>query len=951
MSSPPEPAIRRRERVRRMAAWIPTFVGGALLTLVFYSPVTTVMDSHLDPSNYASYTYFATHQFQYGPEVVPMAGPYGYVMYGAVYNGLLYWQRLIAQLACAAAFAALILWFFRQCRGSSWRWLWLGLLVLLSPVIEDLPFEWTILLAGLFLLQRGPPVPAVRWAVLISTLLAFVSLIKGTHLILSVATLTVVVGYHLWMRDPRQVARIAGSYAGAFLLFWLLAGQDPRHIPSFLQGIRALTNGYNEAMAINETRGILLRGLLAFVLLVGAYGWGFWHRRRNPAILAATLLFLGFTFVKWKHGFVRADGHSFIFHHYTAVAAIAWFLVVFALHRQPEAARTRRVAVVLMLAGVLVGVWVESLRIAALRLHWLSTRWTPDRIEVSLAQLGSPRAAKARLDERMAEQREIYVMPLTRQEVGDRPIDLFGVQHGIIPLNELNYRPRPMGGGGFNVYNPYLTALNRDFLRDAARRPDYYLLRFETIDNRLAAQDDGPALLELLHHYRPILIEREHVLMEEMEDPSPAELRFHSRRTFAFSEFVPVPRGDDDQLLVARFDIRLNARGRLRSALYKAPLMFMTLQGENIENPESRRFIPSMASSPFLFSPVVENNSDVLKLYTRRPGKALTGFFIYSHGPSFYKEELVVEFHTLPRPPEPAAPTVDELLTSARFPVFNLPPESVEAENARQMHLGSLLVQTLHAPGEIRWKLDGTEEELIFDYGLMPEASAQGTGNGVVFAVELQPPGQAAQVLFEQWLDPANHPSHRANQTARVTLPAIPPGSRLGLRTDPGPGGDSAWDWSYVTRVQIKRGYFPSERFPVFNREPIAVEPADAGPLDVPEGKVFLLHLPGTMTFELAGKEQRLHLEFGFLPGAYTGEGRTDGADFIVEWIRPGQPPRELFRRTLRPVDLSADRGTHAADVALPAVAEGDTLVVRTDPVPGGGNSWGWTYFSRLTID
>ena len=125
---------------KRTPGWLTLLVGVAL-TVFLYSPVTTVMDTQLDSSNYASYTYFAAHHFQYGPEVVPMSGPYGYVMYGSVYNGLLFWPRLIVQLLCTGIFAALILWFFHQCRDSGWRWLWLALILFLCPVLDDLPFE------------------------------------------------------------------------------------------------------------------------------------------------------------------------------------------------------------------------------------------------------------------------------------------------------------------------------------------------------------------------------------------------------------------------------------------------------------------------------------------------------------------------------------------------------------------------------------------------------------------------------------------------------------------------------------------------------------------------------------------------------------------------------------------------------------------------------------------
>ncbi len=104
-------------------------------------------------------------------------------------------------------------------------------------------------------------------------------------------------------------------------------------------------------------------------------------------------------------------------------------------------------------------------------------------------------------------------MPLTRRRCGDRPIDQFGFEHARLTLNGLNYRPRPMSGGPFNVYTPALMQLNRDFLRDPARRPEFYLTKIETIDERFLAQDDGLAFVDLLSLYEPVLMEQNHLLL------------------------------------------------------------------------------------------------------------------------------------------------------------------------------------------------------------------------------------------------------------------------------------------------------------------------------------------------------------------------------------------------------------------------------------------------------
>lgn len=939
----------RRSRFAPSRAWL--LPAGVILAAFFFSPVSAVMDTLLDSSNYSSYTYFAAHRFQYGPEVVPMSGPFGYVMYGSVYNGLLFWTRWGLQLACGAAFAAMLLWFFHRSRNSAWRWVWLALVVVFSPLMEDLQFEWMILLSGLFLLQRPPVAPPRRWILVVAAGLAFLSLIKGTHLVLSVATLGVVVVHHAAHRDWRRVALTIGGYLASFLIFWLIAGQDPLHIPSFLRGTLALTSGYNEAMSLDEAPITLAHGLAAAGLLALALAWGFWHRRNTPAMLATTLLFAGVSFVKWKHGFVRADGHIYIFHHYVTVAVVLWYLAAFAGPRGSDQPTGRRVALGLMLAGLVAGLWVEGAGQSVRRLAWLVETWHPARLKLVADQLLHPAAAKARFDRQLGEVRDIQVMSLTQQAVDRRSIDLFGIQHGIIPLNGLNYHPRPMGGGAFNAYNRYLMEANRDFIRDPARRPDFYLLRYETIDERLGTQDDGPTLIEILSHYRPTLIERGHLLLKLADEPQPAELQPLSRLTVHFGEFTQVPTVPDDQLLVARFTIAPTLLNRLRTFLYKAPLVFISIKGEGIQAPDSRRFIPGMVSNPFLFSPAIEDNSDLAYLYTRQPGKRVTGFTLFSTHPGQWQDPVTVEFFTTPRPPVPQKPDIEELLTSTRFPVFNVAPEKLTGDHLQQQHVQGLLLQTLHAPGEVIWRLDGSEEELVFDYGFMPEAVVRGSSDGARFIVELRPREGPARELFSRLVDPVHRAADRGNLHSRVALPAVRAGDRLVLRTDPGADGNNAWDWCYVTRVQLRAGYFPSKRFPVFNREPAAVEPVGAGPLLLGAAQVFILHLPGALTFNLDGSEQRLRLEFGFMPGAYTGQGRTDGGTIIVEVVHAGGAPREIFRRELRPVTVPQERGTLAADISLAGIAPGDQLLVRTAPVPGGGVAWGWTYFSRLVID
>jgi hypothetical protein len=772
-------------------------LAGLALTVYFHTPLREVLTPTLDGSNYASYAHFTARGFQYGPEVVSMAGPYGFVLYGWVYSGELFWVRTISELILNASLAALTLWFLRHHRGSWWRWGWLAAHVAFTPFIEDLPVEWALLLAGLYLLQTTPRPGVARWVLPVSALLAFLSLIKGTQLVLGLATLLVVLAGHTWLRRWRHVALLAGGYVGALLLFWSLAGQNPLHLLAYGRGMLELAGGYNEAMSLDEPARVFLRGVLVSVGLAAGLGWALWHHRHAAITVASLLLLAGHSYGQWKHGFVRADGHAYIYFHYAIVAALAASLVA---GRRPVApiGRFATSALIALLLAIL-GTACYGGESLLPDLRGTPRRvWT--RFEANCRYLRDLSEIRADFATRLAAQRRLHALPLVRRTVGQHPIDLFGFEHARLTLNGLNYRPRPMGGGSFNVYTPALMQLNRDYLRDPARRPDYYLVRVETIDERFLPQDDGLALLDLLHLYHPVLMEQNHLLMRAIPGAGPPEPRLVDRRTFQIGETIPVPASRDDELLLARFDLRPSLLGRLRSVFYKLPQIRISLRGPGVPVPDNHRLIPAMAASPFLLAPMVEDMRDFLELYTPQSQKLPRELRISTRDRTWFNKTVSVEFYAVPRPTPPAGVDVAELLRFTASGVETV--DTVDAASGQPRTVRGLLV---HPPTRLAWVLQGMERSLTFGFGLVPGAYAGGDRtDGVEFTATLLRPGEPPQRIFQRLLDPTHQPADRGHQTAAVALPAhLPTGSRIEIATGPGPHGSEAFDWAYLSELDL----------------------------------------------------------------------------------------------------------------------------------------------------
>ncbi len=915
-----------------------------VLTIVFCEPAHRVLDGDLDPSIFTSYAYFTGHGFQFGSDVVAMAGPYGFIMYGNFYGGDLYWLRFAAELAFAGIFSALLLWFFLRLPARSWvRWLWFPAHILFSSYIGDLAVAWAMLLAGFFLLEPRPAGAHRGRLAALAALLGFFALCKGTHLMLALATIAVVTGAWLRQRDHRRARLIFGAWFAGLLGFWLLARQNPLHLPAYLVGTFELSAAYNSAMSLEEPAGIFWRGALAAGGLVAALAATAWFRRRDSLTVGTLALVAGYTFVMWKHGFVRADSHAVIFFSFLAVAVVAWYLHCFT--RAPAVARAARsgafVAAAALLLVALAGPY-DPLR-PPLR-YLVTSAWPAFRFHA--LNLLQPARHRAELEQKLAGQRELNQLPEIADTAGRERIDYFGSQQGILILNGLNYRPRPMGGGAFNVYSPYLMRLNRDFLRDPARRPAFYVVRPGSIDNRFVTQDDGLALQDLLQGWRPEVVEQNVLLMRARPPAPPPEPRVVSRQTFRFGESVAVPAVGNDELLLARFVVADSWLGRLRAALYKQPPVTIALRDRAGAALAERRLVPVMAASPFIFAPLIDDLPDLLDTFGRAPGRQAGSFTVTTPGARCFARKLTVEFSVVPRPAPLDPYVINGLKVRMRFPYANALPER-STPPFKQHNV----VRYVHAPSEIVWALTGEERELDFHYGLDPRAYEEGTTNGVEFIVEVRGPGGGVKRAFSQLLRPKSVEADRGQHIAHVLLPVYAPGSKLALRTDPGEYGDNAWDWAYVTRIYLRQGRFAPEQFPGFSRVPDAAEDEHADVLDLDGRKVLLLHVPGFTRFNLTGAERQLAFDFGFLPGAYTSGGHTQGADFVVELASAGQPPREIFRRSLQPAAREGDRGAQAATVPLPPVRPGDVLTVRTLPVPGGSPSWGWTYISHLVID
>lgn len=135
-------------------------------------------------------------------------------------------------------------------------------------------------------------------------------------------------------------------------------------------------------------------------------------------------------------------------------------------------------------------------------------------------------------------------------------------------------------------------------------------------------------------------------------------------------------------------------------------------------------------------------------------------------------------------------------------------------------------------------------------------------------------------------------------------------------------------------------------KFHMFLNAPISYEAQNPPNEDaIDKRTVMIMHAPSQMTFEVPAGVTMLQGDFGFVPGAYTGEGRTNGALFTVYWT-DGSDRVILHERFLNPVKQMNDRGLQHFSVRLPRAS--GHVIMRIDPGPNGEYAYDWTGWTGI---
>jgi len=593
----------------RLATFVVVYISSFFLNGTS-APVVNSQVGSVDVSWQLVLEYAARLNLQFGQDIIFTFGPLGF-LYSDISLGYLLWQRIVFALF----WAGLVSWFATEVtfrlEGIS-RYLFLGwFLFFFSPSGELERNAYFVMLFGCSVLS-GNFYGRKFYALLLVVVFAALAMIKFTFFLTAIVSIVICVAMQVYKNNIKEALFLSMSYCAAFAALWLLAGQRLVNVIPWIKGGLELSAGYTEAMTLQPKIFVLVfcvMSLIAFSVVIVKKAMSSLMNVNSSGWL---LLLVIYTFLAWKQGFVRADGHVFNYV-YLLPLLLGLFLAspnesIFKCRAENSDKFFFLTIIMLCLAAVF------AQKEYPVHQHLVS--W-PQNIQRNISHVldivsGDGRKCYSAFN---LENRPIPEMdlPVARSIIGTSTVDVINYQQAIAIVNGLNYQPRPVIQG-YSAYTPYLQNINYAFYR-SSRRPEFLLFRMETIDERLETLDDATILPLIFYDYVPIANDGKFLIMRKTGPvPKEHELNLIHEQEVNFNESISLA-PFNDRVLVMQVDTQKTITEKVVGLIYQADPVYIKLVSGNQQ--AVKRFIPNMAKHGVIINPNIVSNNDIVNIYKK----------------------------------------------------------------------------------------------------------------------------------------------------------------------------------------------------------------------------------------------------------------------------------------------------------------------------------------------
>jgi hypothetical protein len=561
--------------------------------------------------------------WQFGTDIVYTYGPLGFLA-SPYYSSNSVALQMAAKTALSFVVAVgvcLVAWQLRLL----WKWLLLCLYAFFSASIhaEGISFAGTDLSIYVGLLCWGVLCTLesrrrlVVYCLCFTALAVFGTLVK-INLIVPAAPGVAAIAGALTMRDRRKLGRaMVIGYGLGLLAGWLAAGQELKHLSSFVSQGFEIARGYHDAMSRGASSGVIWTSILtalfalAAIAIPSAGALGVLGRKTAwPRMLLCGWLYC-LWFVVWKYGVIRASHFQLnVFTAFMPILALVMVVLADDEHKRRTWAGGLSIACALMAFMLLDATFYRGYTSFCLSQPVRLLRWNM-RCLLRPTQDWKPEASSVPL-------------PKICGLVGRSSVDVFGCEQACALINHLEYRPRPVFQT-MAAYTAPLMSLNEQFYLSKAA-PDYVLFELDAIDKRFPPLEDAMVLRDLLINYERVEAEGHFLLFKSRAAARPKMTLVREDTARPGERIALSALGDANLWMEIRVEPTL--AGKLLRFVYKSPPVNLWVWRDAVTSGSKKFCAPRpMLSSGFLASPLLLDNNDVEDLCT---GSRITRPYGYS---------------------------------------------------------------------------------------------------------------------------------------------------------------------------------------------------------------------------------------------------------------------------------------------------------------------------------
>jgi hypothetical protein len=600
---------------------------------------TTLPTIGLDNSWNIGLNMAIANKLQFGKEIIFTFGPLGFLWWPVQCYFNLWAISSAATVFIHFLLIYLIVLMMTKLSATAKEYVLIGIILMLTmgkvAIDYKLSFSTSILLYLAMTNQFGSKRSLFFALISASLLMAVASSVKFTGVLTSVSTLFIVIPFYIYKKQIRYCFYIVLGYIISVLFLWTACGQEIINIPAYILNSSEITSGYSATMQRWDNQSFVYLGFFVIGSLIFLLSYSILKRKLNSSLFL--LLTLGFVAMSCKHGFVRSDGHIYIF--YANTLLVIGF-VLFISNKDTIKLPLRWLLPVFISAGILLVVTCKGYSATIIPdisrnislFHSAAVKNNP------VWNLQTIKQAKNKICRDYPLNEEIL------KYIDNKTVDVFPTQISMAYAYNMNWFPRPIFQS-YSAYTSKLDLLNAQHF-NGSDAPEVLFYEVGSIDKRYPLFDEPATFRTVLRNYKPVFVAGRDIILEKKKEQYDSSMERSILITDTeIGKAIPVPKTNG--YLFARIHTEYSVLGEIVKLLYKLPEIQINIISSN--KVYGYRFISSTAENGVFLSSHVKDWRGLLDVFLGNLNRNIDGFVITAEKEYFYKKHITVEFFEIPR--------------------------------------------------------------------------------------------------------------------------------------------------------------------------------------------------------------------------------------------------------------------------------------------------------------